>query len=94
MLHIKYPDPDLENLQSTYAGQIDQNGVGNRGVAVGINVLSNLPGGDGLPVSFNVRKILESADFDEVIAYLKGARFAQAVNYMVGDRDNVVCVET
>jgi hypothetical protein len=94
VLHIKYPDSDLEILQSAFAGQIGQNGVNNRGVAVGINTLANLPGGDGLPVSFNVRKILESADLDQAIAYLKQASFGQAMNYTIGDRDKVVCVET
>lgn len=94
VLHIKYPDSDLEILQSAFAGQIGQNGVNNRGVGVGINTLANLPGGDGLPVSFNVRRILESANVDEAVAYLKGARFAQAMNYMIGDRERVVSVET
>jgi len=94
VLHIKYPDSDLEILQSAFAGQIGQNGVNNRGVAVGINTLANLPGGDGLPVSFNVRKILESGNLDEAIAYLKNARFAQAMNYLVGDRERAVSVET
>jgi hypothetical protein len=94
VLHIKYPDSTLEILQSTFAGQIGQNGLNNRGVAVGINTLANLPGGDGLPVSFNVRKILESGDVDEAIAYLTSARFAQAMNYLIGDRQRVVSVET
>jgi predicted choloylglycine hydrolase len=94
VLHIKYPDSDLEVLQSAFAGQIGQTGVNNRGVAVGINTLANLPGGNGLPVSFNVRKILESGDLDEAIAYLKNTRFAQAMNYMIGDRERVVSVET
>ena len=94
VLHIKYPDSDLEILQSAFAGQIGQNGVNNRGVAVGINTLANLPGGDGLPVSFNVRKILESANVDEAVSYLNGARFGQAMNYMIGDREKVVSVET
>ena len=94
VLHIKYPDSDLEILQSTFAGQLAQNGVNNRGVAVGINTLANLPGGDGLPVSFNVRKILESANADDALVYLNQARFAQAMNYMVGDREKVISVET
>jgi isopenicillin-N N-acyltransferase-like protein len=94
VLHIKYPDSDLEILQSSFAGQIGQNGVNNRGVAVGINTLANLPGGDGLPVSFNVRKILESANVGEAVSYLNGARFGQAMNYMIGDREKVVSVET
>ena len=94
VLHIKYPNSDMEILQSTFAGQLAQNGVNNRGVAVGINTLANLPGGDGLPVSFNVRKILESANVDEAVAYLEQARFAQAMNYLIGDREKVVSVET
>ena len=94
VLHIKYPNSDLEILQSAFAGQIGQNGVNNRGVAVGINTLANLPGGDGLPVSFNVRKILESANADEAVSYLNDANFGQAMNYMIGDREKVVSVET
>ncbi len=94
VLHIKYPDSDLEILQSAFAGQLAQNGVNNRGVAVGINTLANLPGGDGLPVSFNVRKILESGNADEAVAYLEQAQFAQAMNYLIGDREKVVSVET
>jgi len=94
VLHFKFPDTDLEILQSTFAGGIGQNGVNNRGVAVGINTLANLPGGDGLPVSFNVRKILEADNLDEAVAYLQQARFAQAMNYTIGDREKVVCVET
>ena len=94
VLHIKFPDSDLEILQSTFAGGIGQNGVNNKGVAVGINTLANLPGGDGLPVSFNVRKILGSSNIAEAITYLKNARFAQAMNYMIGDRERVVSVET
>jgi hypothetical protein len=94
VLHIKYPNSDLEILQSAFAGQIAQNGVNNRGVAVGINTLANLPGGDGLPVSFNVRRILESGNVDQAVDYLQQARFAQAMNYTIGDREKVVCVET
>ena len=94
VLHIRYPDSDLEILQSTFAGQIGQNGVNNRGVAVGINTLANLPGGNGLPVSFNVRKILECVDVNEAVGYLKSSQFAQAMNYMIGDRNRAVSVET
>jgi len=94
VLHLKYPDSDLEILQSTFAGQLAQNGVNNRGVAVGINTLANLPGGDGLPVSFNVRKVLESANVGEAVTYLNQARFAQAMNYMIADREKVISVET
>jgi len=94
VLHIKLNNSDLEILQSTFAGQIGQNGVNNKGVAVGINTLANLPGGDGFPVLFNVRKILECSNIAEAIANLQNTRFAQAMNYMIGDRELVVSVET
>ena len=94
VLHIKYPNSDLEILQSAFAGQIGQNGVNNQGVAVGINTLANLPGGDGLPVSFNVRKILECANIDGAVQYLNNTNFAQAMNYMIADREKVISVET
>jgi isopenicillin-N N-acyltransferase like protein len=100
VLHIKYPASDSEEdgareiLQATFAGQIGQNGVNNRGLAVGTNALANLPAGDGLPVSFHVRKILESDSADDAIAYLKQSHFAQAMNYIIGDPGRVVSVET
>ena len=94
VLHIRFPDSDLEILQSTFAGQLAQNGVNNRGVGVGINTLANLPGGEGLPVSFHVRRILEAANVEEAVAYLDGAQFAQSMNYMICDRERAVTVET
>ena len=84
VLHIKYPDSDLEILQSTFAGQIAQNGVNNRGVGVGMNTIADLPTtSTGIPVSFNVRKILECNDRHEAIEYLKGIEAGTAMNYMI-----------
>ena len=40
------------------------------------------------------RADLESANADEAVAYLKQAHFAQAMNYLIGDREKVVSVET
>jgi len=94
VLHIKVPDSDLEILQSTFAGQIGQNGVNNRGVGVGINTVADLPGGDGVPVSFHVRRILECSDRAEAIAHLQSATFGQAMNYTIVDRTGGATVET
>lgn len=95
VLHIKYPDSDLEILQATFAGQVGQNGVNNRGVAVGINTIADLPTSNGgIPVSFNVRKILECKDRHEAVKYLKSKSFGTAMNYTIGDREKVICVET
>jgi isopenicillin-N N-acyltransferase-like protein len=95
VLHIKYPGSDLEILQATFAGQIGQNGVNNRGVAVGINTIADLPTSNaGIPVSFNVRKILECKDRHEAVRYLKSKSFGTAMNYTIGDREKVISVET
>ena len=76
VLKIKYPNSDLVILQQTFAGQIGQNGVNNYGVGVGMNTIADLPTSDqGIPVSFNVRKILESKNRTEAVAYLKSVHF-------------------
>lgn len=95
VLHIKYPDSDLEILQGTFAGQIAQNGVNNRGLGVGINTVADLAKTQsGLPVSFNVRKILECRDRNEAIKYLGGIQAGTAMNYLLCDRERAVSIET
>lgn len=94
VLKIKYPNSDLEILQQTFAGQIGQNGVNNRGVSVGVNTIADLPTTDyGIPVSFNVRKILESETALKAYDYLSTMTAGTAMNYMIGDRDQVISVE-
>jgi len=94
VLHIKNPEAKVEILQGTFAGGIGQNGVNNHGVGVGINTIANLPSGNGIPVSFNVRKILQQKNLDDAIRYLKSASFAQAMNYMIIDKNALASVET
>jgi isopenicillin-N N-acyltransferase-like protein len=94
VLHIRPPDDDLEILQGTFAGQIAQNGVNSTGVAVGVNTIADLPGGSGLPVSFHVRRILQTRSLDDALEYLASARFGQAMNYMIADRTGAASVET
>lgn len=95
VLHIKYPDSDLEILQGAFAGQVAQNGVNNRGVGVGINTIADLPKTQsGIPVSFNVRKILECSDRNEALEYLRTIHAGIAMNYMICDREKAISVET
>ncbi|WP_420582786.1 C45 family autoproteolytic acyltransferase/hydolase [Reichenbachiella sp.] len=95
VLKIRYPNSDLVILQQTFAGQIGQNGVNNYGVAVGINTIADLPTSDqGIPVSFNVRKILESKNRTKAVDYLNTVHFGTAMNYMIADREKVISVET
>jgi isopenicillin-N N-acyltransferase-like protein len=95
ILKIKYPNSDLVILQQTFAGQIGQNGVNNYGVAVGINTIMDLPiSNKGIPVSFNVRKILESKNSSDAVEYLKEVNFGTSMNYLIADREIAISVET
>ncbi|PKB00384.1 acyl-CoA:6-aminopenicillanic acid acyl transferase [Flavobacteriaceae bacterium MAR_2009_75] len=95
ILKIKYPNSDVVILQQTFAGQIAQNGVNNYGVAVGINTIIDLPvSNTGIPVSFNIRKILESKNSAEALEYLKEVHFGTSMNYLIADREIAISVET
>jgi len=95
VLKIKYPNSDLVILQQTFAGQIGQNGVNIYGVGVGVNTVADLAVSDsGIPVSFHVRKILESKNIDEAVEYLNSTHFGAAMNYTIADREKVISVET
>ena len=95
VLKIKYPNSDLILLQQTFAGQIGQNGVNNYSVAVGINTIIDMPvSNKGIPVSFNVRKILESRNITESLEYLKKVDFGTSMNYLIADRETAIAVET
>ncbi len=95
VLKIKNPNSDLVILQQTFAGQIGQNGVNNYGVAVGINTIIDMPvSNKGIPVSFNVRKILESKNITEALAYLKKVDYGSSMNYLIADREIAISVET
>ncbi|AKP50845.1 C45 family autoproteolytic acyltransferase/hydolase [Cyclobacterium amurskyense] len=95
VLKIKYPNSDLILLQQTFAGQIGQNGVNSYGVAVGINTIIDMPvSNKGIPVSFNVRKIMESKNITESLEYLKKVDFGTSMNYLIADRETAIAVET
>lgn len=95
VLKIRHPNSDLVILQQTFAGQIGQNGVNNYGVAVGINTIIDMPvSKKGIPVSFNVRKILESRNITESLEYLKKVDFGTSMNYLIADREAAIAVET
>lgn len=81
-------------MQTSFAGVFAQNGVNNYGVAVGCNILVDLERNhNGLPVAFNNRKILETKNIREAKEYLQSVPSAQAMNYMIGDRDQVISFE-
>ena len=66
----------VEILQSAFVGIFAQNGVNNKGVAVGCNIILDLDRNtSGIPVAFNIRKILETNSVNEAKNYLLNIDF-------------------
>jgi predicted choloylglycine hydrolase len=90
VLHIKYPDSDLECLVLTCVGMIGLNGLNNKGVGVCCNTLSQLGHcQDGLPVNCVIRGLLQQRTEKEAVAFLRGIKHASGQNYILGGRDRV-----
>lgn len=94
VLHIKYPDSDLECLVLSCAGMIGLNGMNNKRIGVCCNTLSQLghcP--DGLPVNCVIRGVLMQKSEKDAVDFLKRVKHAAGQNYILGGPDNVVDLE-
>jgi predicted choloylglycine hydrolase len=94
VLHIKFPDSDLEILQFTWAGMLANNGMNNRGLGVTINFLPEQADPEGLPQAMIQRMLLHKTSAEEAVQFLRTTGFAAAMNYVIGDPERVVTVET
>jgi len=84
LLHITYPDSDLETLVVTQAGAVGALGLNNGGTGLLINTLPHLnPSTEGLPVSCLVRGALEQGSFRESDAFVRNVRHATGQNYLL-----------
>jgi isopenicillin-N N-acyltransferase like protein len=94
VLHIKYPDSQLEVLSFAFVGALGVNGMNNMGVAQVQNTLLQLDHNlGGLPVSFVSRGILEQTSLRDAVGFVKGVSHASGQNYVLGSPDGVVDVE-
>ena len=94
LLHIKYPDSDLESYIFTTPGLIALNGINNKGIGLVANALPDLYyQSEGLPVACVIRSVLEKQSFEEAVTFLKKIKHAKAQNYIIGGPNNVVCLE-
>jgi isopenicillin-N N-acyltransferase-like protein len=94
LLHVIYPDSDLEIYTMTFAGLINVYGMNNRGVGVCINSLPELKANDrGVAVPFASRLILEKTNLEEVDQLMNSLQFITGENFLVGDQDEVVSYE-
>lgn len=90
LLHIKYPNSDLETMVFTVAGLIGLNGVSNKPVGVVVNTLSQLTHStDGLPVAFVIRGLLEQKSQRDAIKFLHRVKHASGQNYIIGGKEKV-----
>jgi len=94
LLHIKHEDSDLESFIFTSPGLIALNGLNSKAVGITANGLPNLYTNlEGLPVSYIIRTVLEKKSFKEALSFLNKIKHAKAQNYILGGRDEAVCLE-
>ncbi|MCW5980445.1 MAG: hypothetical protein KIT09_20345 [Bryobacteraceae bacterium] len=80
----------FETLALTHAGLIGLTGVNQAGVGVVVNALTQLRwAGEGLPVAFVIRGLLERKSREDAIAFLRRVTHATGQNYLVGTPDSV-----
>jgi isopenicillin-N N-acyltransferase-like protein len=94
LLHIKHQNSSLQSLVFVYAGMISLCGMNNRGVGEVVNALLQLNHrGDGLPVAFINRGILECESLEEAVKFIRQIKHASGQNYIVGGPQQVVNFE-
>ncbi len=94
ILHIKHQNSSLQSLVFVYAGMISLCGMNNRGVGEVVNALLQLDHrGDGLPVAFINRGILECGSLEEAVKFIRQIKHASGQNYIIGGPQQVVNFE-
>ncbi len=90
LLHIIYPDSDLEIYTMTFSGLVGAYGLNNHGIGVCVNALGELKSDHGgLGVPFVSRRILEQSTLDQVDTLIHSLSFISGNNYMVGSPERV-----
>ena len=93
VLHLIYPDSDLEAFFVTSAGLIGFNGMNNRGVGLCCNFLPLTSRQEGLPVACMVRGVLARNSAQEARDFLWRVPHASGQNYLVGGPDALFDLE-
>ena len=93
VLHVIYPDSDLDAFFVTSAGLIGFNGMNNKAVGLCCNFLPLNSRQEGLPVACMVRSVLAQHSAQEARDLLQRVPHASAQNYLVGGPDAVFDLE-
>jgi hypothetical protein len=93
VLHVRYPDSDLEVFAVTSAGLIAFNGMNNRGIGICCNFVPLNSRQQGLPVACIVRGVLAQDTAQEAHHFLLRVPHASGQNYLVGGPDTIFDLE-
>ena len=94
LLHIQYPDSDLESFVFTIPGLIGLCGMNNAPLGINCNTMIQMgciP--NGLPVSFVTRSLLEQNTYDDAVDFLHGVKIAAGQNYIISNQERVGAFE-
>jgi predicted choloylglycine hydrolase len=94
LLHIQYPNSNLESLVYTYSGSISLMGMNNAPLGINLNTLMQLgcrP--DGLPIVFLTRKLLEMTSYEKAVAFLHEVTHSSGTNCTVSTPNRVGAFE-
>lgn len=95
IFRIKNKNSGIEALAPSIPGVIATCGLNDRAIGICTNALWRFltSSTDGLPVNFIIRRVLEMASLDEVVAFLKVVQHASGENYVIADREKVLNFE-
>ncbi|OBQ57024.1 hypothetical protein VQ01_00620 [Tamlana sp. s12] len=90
LMRLKRTDNRPEQLILTHPGLIALNGMNEQGVGVCVNTIMELKASStGLPVAFVIRRIINSTDREDVLAFIQNVNHASGQNYITGIRGEV-----
>jgi len=90
LLHIPATKKEPEQYIISCAGLVALSGMNGKGIAVCLNSLMELQAsGDGLPVAFIIRGLLNKQNGKDALQFLKTVKHASGQNYILGIADSV-----
>ncbi len=94
LLHIDYPDSELQAYVFSVAGMLGIMGLNNAPVGVCNNSLRQLDVAvDGLPVNAVTRGILAQPHYQAAVDFVQNVKHASGQNYILGGPVNVISFE-
>ncbi|UCC38753.1 MAG: hypothetical protein JSV96_13135 [Candidatus Aminicenantes bacterium] len=94
LFHIKPQDSPVESFIFTFAGLIATNGMNNHSIGICCNTLLQLDHcGDGLPVAYIVRGVLDQEKYEGAVKFIHDIKHASGQNYTIGGPKEVAAFE-